>query len=43
MFYKKIKTWQSVDYQGFRVPQAGLQMAIDCQLLVFNILFLTPH
>ena len=25
--YKKKKPWQSVDYQGFRVPQAGLEPA----------------
>ncbi len=31
MFYKKIKPWQSVDYQGFRVPQVGLKIVIDYQ------------
>ena len=29
--YKKKKPWQSVDYQGFRVPQAGLRVTIDYQ------------
>lgn len=31
MFIKKRKPWQSVDYQGFRVPQAGLKIIIDYQ------------
>ena len=29
--YKKKKPWQSVNYQGFRVPQAGLYIIIDYQ------------